>query len=67
MKEVKENAPELQAPFNDPFYYLKAVVRGEVEIAPYDLSALENNLIVVEILEAAIKSAKTGQVIRFQR
>lgn len=67
IRERKEQAPALQAPYNDPFLYLKAVVRGEIEVAPYDLSALDNNLIVVEILETAIQSAKTGQVIRFQR
>jgi len=27
----------------------------------YDLSSLENNLIVVEILEAAIQSSRTGK------
>jgi len=53
-----ENLPE---PYNDSFYYLKAAVRKEIEVKPTDLSSLENNLIVVEILEAAIESNKTGK------
>lgn len=50
----------LQAPYNDSFYYLKAAVRGEIEVKPFDLASLENNMIVMEILDAAVKSAKTG-------
>ena len=41
-------------------YYLKAAVRGEIEVKPFDLASLENNMIVMEILDAAVKSAKTG-------
>lgn len=63
-KEVKEVAPKLDAPYNDSFYFLKAAVRKEIAITPNDLSSLENNLIVVDILSAAIESAKTGKVIR---
>ena len=65
-KEVKEQAPKLQAPYNDSFYYLKAAVRGDIQVSPKDLSSLENNLIVVEILESAIKSAKTGKPVRLK-
>jgi hypothetical protein len=39
------------------------VVHGEVSVKPTDLSSLQNNMIVVEILEAARKSAKEGKVI----
>ncbi|MCC8153318.1 MAG: Gfo/Idh/MocA family oxidoreductase [Tannerellaceae bacterium] len=63
-KEGKESnpvPPELQAPYNDAFYLLKAVIRNEITLPPFDLSALDNNLIVVEILQAAIESARTGQ------
>jgi predicted dehydrogenase len=55
---------ELDAPFDDPFALLAAVVRGEVQLPPYDLYSLENNLLVVEILEAARKSAKRGKKVR---
>ncbi|MDF9829780.1 Gfo/Idh/MocA family oxidoreductase [Parabacteroides sp. PF5-6] len=65
-KETNPVPVALEAPYNDVFYYLKAVVREEIEMKPYDLSALDNNLIVVEILQAAIQSHKTGEVIRFK-
>lgn len=64
-KERALTSPDLQPPFNDSFYYLKAVVRGEIQPRPADLSSLENNLTVVRILEDAIKSARTGQEIRW--
>lgn len=56
-------ATPLSNPYDDPFVYLAAVVRNEIKIQPYDLSALENNLIVMEILEAAKTSAKTGKAV----
>ncbi|GAA3570533.1 Gfo/Idh/MocA family oxidoreductase [Snuella lapsa] len=58
------NLEERTPPFNDPFSLLKAVVRHEVVLEPNDLTALENNMIVVEILEAAIKSAKSGKTVK---
>jgi predicted dehydrogenase len=51
----------LETPLDDPFRYLAGVVRGKVIPAPSDLSALENNLLVVEILEAAKQSSKSGK------
>lgn len=54
---------EHSAPFNDPFAYFASVIKGEVQMKPYDLSSLENNLIVMEILDAAIRSAKSGKTI----
>lgn len=45
----------------NPFRYLAAAVRGELEVRPNDLSALENNLVVMEILSAAVRSGKTGK------
>lgn len=47
----------------DPFKYLTGVVHGDIKLLPTDLSSLENNVIVVEILEAAKKSAKEGKTI----
>ncbi len=55
----------LEAPYNDSFLYLKALVRGEIEAEPYDLSSMENNLMVVKILESAIRSSKTGKPVRW--
>ena len=51
------------APFDDPFSYFAAVVRGDVEVEPTDLSALENNVTVVRILDAARRSAQTSETI----
>ena len=62
-KENYQAVPSPARPFNDPFAYLAAVVHGEVSVKPTDLSSLQNNMIVVEILEAARKSAKEGKVI----
>lgn len=58
------NAPRLPAPYDDSYRYLKALVRGQIEEQPSDLSALDNNVLVVQILEAAIRSAKTGKAVR---
>ncbi len=51
-------------PENDSFLYLTAVVRGKIN-PEGSLSSLSNNLIVVEILEKAIESAKKGISIKF--
>jgi hypothetical protein len=40
---------------------MTAVVRNEIKLLPTDLSALENNMIVMEILDAAKRSAKEGK------
>ena len=58
------NAPKLPAPYDDSYRYLKALVRGEIEELPSDLSALENNVLVVQILEAAKQSAKKGKAVK---
>ena len=60
------NAPRLLPPHDDSYRYLKALVRGEIEEQSSDLSALENNILVVQILEAAIRSAKTGKAVQLQ-
>jgi predicted dehydrogenase len=59
-------APDLPKPYHDPFSYFAAVVRKEIQVKPTDLSSLDNNLIVVEILEAAKRSAKEGKAITFK-
>lgn len=60
------DALALTAPYDNPFHLLEAAVRGEITIAPGDLSSLENNLVVVEILSAAVKSAQTGRPVRIK-
>lgn len=59
-------APALGSPQNDSFRFLKAVVRGEIFLPPYDLNSIENNIMVVDILDAARKSAKTGKLVRMK-
>ncbi|MCC8035893.1 MAG: Gfo/Idh/MocA family oxidoreductase [Rikenellaceae bacterium] len=56
-------APALAAPYNDPYLYLKAVVRGQITMSPSDQSALENNMTVVKILDAARESAHSGRAV----
>ena len=46
--------------YKDHITYLEAVLSGKIK-PENDLSSLSNNLIVVEILEAAKKSAETGR------
>lgn len=66
---LKANEPEQAyqtsnrpAPYNDPFLYLTAVVRGEIK-PQQDLSSLPVNMVVMEILDAARRSAKEGKTI----
>jgi predicted dehydrogenase len=66
-KEIMEKLEDRQSPYDDPFSLLTAVVRNEIALAPYALSSLENNMIVVEILEAAKKSAETGKKISLDK
>jgi predicted dehydrogenase len=54
--------PPLTGPNADPLSYLAAVVRGEIK--PTGLASLDVNLIVVEILDAAHKSARTGKAVK---
>ncbi len=63
-REEKTTLEGRDAPFHDPFAYFAAVLAGEIEPKLYDLSSLENNIIVMEILDAAIQSARTGKAIK---
>lgn len=47
----------------DPFTYFSDVIRGKLTLTPFDLYSLENNVMVVQILEAAIRSAETGKTV----
>lgn len=57
----KRQLKELTYPYNDPFALFAAVIQNEIELPPFSLSSLENNMMVMEILEAAKKSAETGK------
>jgi predicted dehydrogenase len=52
---------------NDPFAYLAGVVNGNIQVKPNDLSAPENNLIVMMILEAAKFSAKSNRTVVWEK
>jgi predicted dehydrogenase len=54
---------ERPQPLNDPFKLFSAVIKGELTLDKYDLSSLENNMIAMEILDAAVKSAKSGRTV----
>ncbi|MEP0365567.1 MAG: Gfo/Idh/MocA family oxidoreductase [Cyclobacteriaceae bacterium] len=62
-QEESYRLEERQAPFNDPFALLAAVINGEVVLDSFDLSSLENNMVVMEILEAARISAESQRTI----
>ena len=54
-------------PYNDPFLYFAAVIRGTISMEEYDLSGLSTNMVAMEILDAATQSAKTGKVVYLNR
>lgn len=62
-QEEKVDLNSRPEPFDDPFSVLKAVVRGETKLSAFDPYSLENNLIVMEILEAAKESAASGKTV----
>ncbi len=66
-KENVIKVPISDAPFNDSFAFFAAAIKGEIEVGPTDLSSLEINVTVVEILEAARKSSKTGKQVKLSR
>lgn len=61
-KDIQVEPPPITGPYADPLSYLVAVVRREIK--PAGLSSLDVNMIVVEILDAAHKSAETGKQVK---
>jgi predicted dehydrogenase len=62
-KSVEEarTPAELPPAERDSISYLTAVARGKLK--PSGLSSLENNVIVIEILDAARESVRTGKTV----
>lgn len=58
-------APPVPAPYNDSLTYLRTVLLHGAKPDAY--SSLETNLLVVEILDAARRSASSGQTIRLPK
>jgi glucose-fructose oxidoreductase len=65
-QERTETAPSLPARERDSLSYLAAVLRGQI-VPKGDLSALDTNVIVTQILDAARESARTGQTVNLNR
>jgi hypothetical protein len=57
---VEKVLGERPAELSNAFDFFKAVVRGKTVPSKFDLSTLENNLLVVEILDAARSSVASG-------
>jgi predicted dehydrogenase len=55
-------ADELSAKMNDAFIYFAAVIRDEID-PTMQLGSLEINKVAMEILDAAVKSSKSGKTI----
>ncbi len=64
---VWTKAPPLSASTNDPFRYLQHVVLGKKGMGNFSPSSLENNMVVMQILEAAKISADSGEAVDFKR
>ncbi|MDR2384644.1 MAG: Gfo/Idh/MocA family oxidoreductase [Tannerella sp.] len=58
----------VEFPFDakDPFNYFAKVISGDIKVNATDLASMENNMIVVEILDAAKRSAKEGKTIHLK-
>ncbi|GAA0879458.1 hypothetical protein GCM10009119_24260 [Algoriphagus jejuensis] len=61
--EEKMDLPARAKPFDDPFSVLFAVVRGHTPLEAFDPYSLENNLLTMEILQAAKESAASGKTV----
>ena len=63
-EEKEFTLPAPKPPYDDPFAYFAQVIRGNIVPTEYDLSTLKNNMIVMEILDAAVRSAQSGMTIK---
>jgi glucose-fructose oxidoreductase len=63
--EVGLGIPALSAPNDTSLHYLAAVVRGQLD-PDHDLTSLDTNVVVVQILDAARQSARTGKTVTLQ-
>ena len=61
--ERSETLTERAPPGDDPFSYFKALIERRVVPGEYDPSSLANNMITMEILDAARRSAREGRTI----
>ncbi|NND09210.1 MAG: Gfo/Idh/MocA family oxidoreductase [Saprospiraceae bacterium] len=64
-KASPRTAPKISGASKDPFEFFRKVINVNDAVKPFSPSSLENNLIVIQILEAAKESAQTGKSIHF--
>jgi predicted dehydrogenase len=57
----------LWKPYDDPFTLFAAVINGNLTLGPFDPYSLENNMITMEILDAAVQSAKTQSTVQLKK
>lgn len=63
-KEARnEQAKPLEAPYDDSIHYFRAVIDGQIK-DEHELSSLDTNVIVSEILDAARQSAQSGKTVK---
>jgi predicted dehydrogenase len=60
--ESQTTAAPLKKPESNSLSYLAAVLRGHID-PDGDLSSLETNMVVVQILDAGRRSAQTGRTV----
>jgi predicted dehydrogenase len=65
-EEQLTSAAPLSSPQNNSLSYLAAVLRGEF-VPSGDLSALDTNVVVMQILDAARESARSGRSVRLTK
>jgi len=63
--EETTTAPPLTPPEDTSLHYLAAVLRGELK-PQGDLTALDTNMVVMQILDAARESARTGRTVELK-
>ena len=65
-EERLTTAAPLNGPQKDSLSYLAAVLRGQI-VPKGDLTALDTNVVVMQILDAARESARSGKTVRLSR
>jgi predicted dehydrogenase len=65
-EERLATAAPLSPPRDNSMNYLSAVLRGQI-VPKGDLTALDTNIVVMQILDAARESVRTGKTIRLAR
>jgi predicted dehydrogenase len=57
---------ERDSPYDDPFSLFAAVISGKLHLAAFDPYTLENNMVVMEILDAAVRSSKIQSTVNLK-